>query len=131
MNLTTRIIILAGAVGLMFYSASTEQLTEVINQYQLGWYRVGVPMAWGVILGGLCALLRLQIVARWLGPLTYVSAGLTTMGLTGAVAVFAKHQQLVYCMPPLQLATLGIGLYLVGYSYARLAAAGDSEQEKQ
>jgi Fe2+ transport system protein B len=52
MSLTQRLVILAGLVGLMFYTASLEQLWAVMVDYQLSWYSLGVPLAWGLYLFG-------------------------------------------------------------------------------
>lgn len=125
MNLSKRIVILAGAVGLFFYTASQDQLVTAIVDYQLGWYKLGVPIAWGLVLGGILALLKLHKAESWLGPITLVSQGITTMGLIGSVAVFAKHQVLILTLPSLQIATIGIGLYVFCISFSRLL--GDVE----
>lgn len=125
MNLSKRIVILAGAVGLFFYTASQDQLVAAIADYQLGWYKLGVPIAWGLVLGGIVALLKIRKLLSWLGPITLVAQGLTTMGLVGAVAVFARHQILPLTWPALEIAAIGIGLYLFCIGYARLL--GDVE----
>ncbi|EKE86838.1 hypothetical protein [Idiomarina xiamenensis] len=130
MNLNKRIVILAGAVGLMFYTASQEQLISVIADYHLSWYRLGVPVAWGIILGGLAAFFKLSFLQRWLAPLTLIASGLLTMGLIGAAASYVKHELAVLTLPALQLATIGLGLYLVGYAYARMLAGRDDDAEQ-
>ena len=129
MNLFKRIVILAGALGLFFYTASQDQLVAAIADYQLSWYQLGVPVAWGIILGGLLALLRIQKLLSWLPPITLIASGLTTMGLVGAVAIFAKHQLVVLALPALQIASIGVGLYLFAVSYTRLT--GDITARKQ
>lgn len=129
MNLSKRIVILAGAVGLFFYTATQDQLVAAIADYQLSWYRLGVPIAWGVILGGIFALLKLRGLLSWLGPITLVAQGVTTAGLTGAAAIFVKHQLIVLMLPALQIGTIGIGLYLFCISFARLL--GDVEARKK
>jgi len=92
MSLTTRLVILAGLVGLMFYNASEQQLWAAIIDWQLGWYKLGVPIAWGIILGALVNLLGGTALLKWLEPITLVAASLTTLGLTGAAAVYGAHQ---------------------------------------
>ncbi|RUO73166.1 hypothetical protein [Idiomarina ramblicola] len=128
MNIAKRIVILAGAVGLFFYTAEQEDLITLIANFNLGWYKLGVPIAWGLVLGGLCALLRLRWLLSWMAPVTLVASAITTMGLIGAIAVFAKHQLVVLSLPPLQLASVGIGLYLFGVSLTKLM--GDIEARK-
>ena len=123
MSLTQRLVILAGLVGLMFYTASLEQLWVVIADYQLSWYSLGVPLAWGLILGAFASLLGVTALERWLAALTLIAISLMTMGLTGAAAVFGAHQITTVIIPPLQIAAIGLGLYLFGYSYARFSAA--------
>lgn len=122
MSLTKRLIILAGLVGLMFYNASVEQLWATIVDYQLNWYKLGVPLAWGLILGALVNLVGLQQLQKWLEPLTFIAASLITLGLTGAAAVYAAHQQGGLILPPLSISAVGLGIYLFVYSYARFAA---------
>lgn len=129
MSLTQRLVILAGLVGLLFFNASEEQLWAATVDYQLNWYRLGVPLAWGVVLGALLQLLGLQQLRKWLEPLTFISASLTTLGLTGAAAVYVAHQQTALLLPPLMLAAIGVGLYLFVYSYARFAAAQRGKKE--
>lgn len=129
MNLSKRIVILAGAVGLFFYTASYDQLVAAVADFNLNWYKLGVPIAWGLVLGGLCALLKLRKLESWLGPITLVARGLTTMGLVGAVAIYANHQLFVLSVPALQIATIGIGLYLFAVSFSRLL--GDIEARKK
>ena len=126
MNLSKRIVILAGAVGLFFYTATQDQLVASIADYQLGWYKLGVPIAWGLVLGGIFALLKLE---SWLGPVTLVAQGVTTMGLTGSAAIFAKHQLLVLMLPSLQIATIGIGLYIFCVSFTRLLGDVEARQK--
>ncbi|MGM0905644.1 MAG: hypothetical protein ACQEVQ_03820 [Pseudomonadota bacterium] len=128
MNIAKRIVILAGAVGLFFYTAKQEELITLIANFNLGWYKLGVPIAWGLVLGGLGALLRLRWLLSWMAPVTLVASAITTMGLIGAIAVFAKHQLVVLSLPPLQLAAVGIGLYLFGVSLTKLM--GDIEARK-
>ncbi|MDN7127149.1 hypothetical protein J6I75_00430 [Pseudidiomarina sp. 1APP75-27a] len=127
MSLTKRLIILAGLVGLMFYNASAEQLWAAVVDYQLSWYKLGVPLAWGLILGALVNLIGLQQLQKWLEPLTFIAASLITLGLTGAAAVYAAHQQGGLLLPPLMITAVGLGLYLFVYSYARFAAHKQSE----
>lgn len=123
MSLQLRLVILAGLVGLLFYNATQAQLTAVIIDYGLGWYQLGVPIAWGLILGALVTLIGVRIFDSWLVPLTYIAGCVITMGLTGAAAVFGAHQLAGLMLPPLQLASMGLGLYLFVYGYARFAAA--------
>ncbi|MGM0524599.1 MAG: hypothetical protein ACQEQ8_00190 [Pseudomonadota bacterium] len=131
MNLSKRIVILAGAVGLFFYTATQDQLVVAIAEYQLGWYKLGVPIAWGLVLGGVLALLKLRKAESWLGPITLVSQGITTMGITGSIAVFAKHQLLVLMLPSLQIATIGIGLYVFCISFSRLLGDVEARTSKK
>lgn len=128
MSLLQRFVVLAGLVGLLFYRASSEQLWAVVVDYQLSWYTIGVPLAWGMILGALASLLGLSSIEQWLKPLTYVAISVLTMGLTGAAAVYGAHQTLVLALPPLQLAGMGLGLYFFGYSFARFSAARAKRQ---
>lgn len=129
MSLTQRLVILAGLVGLLFYTATPEQLWAVMVDYQLSWYSLGVPLAWGLILGAFASLLGVTALERWLAPLTLIAISLLTMGLTGAAAVFGAHQITALIIPPLQIAAIGLGLYLFGYSYARFSAARNSKGE--
>jgi peptidoglycan/LPS O-acetylase OafA/YrhL len=122
MSLTKRLVILAGLVGLMFYNASAEQLWATIIDYQLSWYKLGVPLAWGLILGALVNLIGLTRLDKWLEPLTFISASLTTLGLTGAAAIYAAHQQAGLLLPALMISAIGVGLYLFVYSFARFSA---------
>lgn len=131
MNLSKRIVILAGAVGLFFYTATQDQLVAAIAEYQLGWYKLGVPIAWGLVLGGVLALLKLRKAESWLGPITLVSQGITTMGITGSIAVFAKHQLLILTLPSLQIATIGIGLYVFCISFSRLLGDVEARTSKK
>jgi len=131
MNLSKRIVILAGAVGLFFYTATQDQLVAAIAEYQLGWYKLGVPIAWGLVLGGVLALLKLRKAESWLGPITLVSQGITTMGIIGSIAVFAKHQLLVLTLPSLQIATIGIGLYVFCISFSRLLGDVEARTSKK
>ncbi|MAK71368.1 MAG: hypothetical protein CMF12_01375 [Idiomarina sp.] len=131
MNLSKRIVILAGAVGLFFYTATQDQLVASIADYQLGWYKLGVPIAWGLVLGGIFALLKLRKLESWLGPVTLVAQGVTTMGLTGSAAIFAKHQLLVLMLPSLQIATIGIGLYIFCVSFTRLLGDVEARQKTE
>ncbi|RUO77765.1 hypothetical protein [Idiomarina seosinensis] len=131
MNLSKRIVILAGAVGLFFYTATQDQLVAAIAEYQLGWYKLGVPIAWGLVLGGVLALLKLRKAESWLGPITLVSQGITTMGIIGSIAVFAKHQLLVVTLPSLQIATIGIGLYVFCISFSRLLGDVEARTSKK
>lgn len=120
MNITKRVVILAGAVGLFFFGAGQDDLITLIAHFDLSWYRLGVPVAWGFVLGGLCALLRLRWLLSWMAPITLVASAITTMGLTGAIAVYVKHQLIVLSLPPLQLASIGVGLYLFGLGLTKL-----------
>ncbi|MBY6062813.1 hypothetical protein [Pseudidiomarina sediminum] len=129
MSLTQRLVILAGLVGLLFFNASEAQLWAATVDYQLSWYRLGVPLAWGVVLGALLQLLGVQQLTKWLEPLTFISASLTTLGLTGAAAVYVAHQQTTLLLPPFMVAAIGVGLYLFVYSYARFAAAQRNKKE--
>ncbi|RUO72613.1 hypothetical protein CWI80_08685 [Pseudidiomarina sediminum] len=129
MSLTQRLVILAGLVGLLFFNASEAQLWAATVDYQLSWYRLGVPLAWGVVLGALLQLLGVQQLTKWLEPLTFISASLTTLGLTGAAAVYVAHQQTALLLPPFMVAAIGVGLYLFVYSYARFAAAQRNKKE--
>lgn len=128
MNIAKRIVILAGAVGLFFYTAEQEELITLIANFNLSWYKLGVPVAWGLVIGGLCALLKFRWLLSWMAPVTLVASAITTMGLTGAAAVFVKHQLVVFCLPPLQLAAVGVGLYLFAVGLAKLM--GDIEARK-
>ncbi len=128
MNIAKRIVILAGAVGLFFYTAEQEELITLIANFNLSWYKLGVPVAWGLVIGGLCALLKFRWLLSWMAPFTLVASAITTMGLTGAAAVFVKHQLVVLCLPPLQLAAVGVGLYLFAVGLAKLM--GDIEARK-
>ncbi|MDX1705688.1 hypothetical protein [Pseudidiomarina sp.] len=123
MSLTKRLVILAGLVGLLFYNATEAQLWAAIVNYQLSWYKLGTPLAWGVILGALVSLVGLRSFERWLEPVTFIALSLLTLGLTGSAAVFAAHQIAGLMLPPMQLAATGLGIYLFGYSYARFNAA--------
>lgn len=129
MSLTQRLVILAGLVGLLFYTASPEQLWTVMVDYQLSWYSLGVPVAWGLILGAFASLLGVTAIQRWLEPLTLIAMALLTMGLTGAAAVFGAHQITAIIIPPLQVAAIGLGVYLFGYSYARFTAARNRHED--
>ncbi|WP_127347880.1 hypothetical protein [Pseudidiomarina mangrovi] len=129
MSLTQRLVILAGLVGLLFYTATPEQLWTVMVNYQLSWYSLGVPVAWGLILGAFASLLGVTAIQRWLEPLTLIAMALLTMGLTGAAAVFGAHQITAIIIPPLQIAAIGLGLYLFGYSYARFTAARNRHED--
>lgn len=129
MSLTQRLVILAGLVGLLFYTATPEQLWTVMVDYQLSWYSLGVPLAWGLILGAFASLLGVTAIQRWLEPLTLIAMALLTMGLTGAAAVFGAHQITAIIIPPLQIAAIGLGLYLFGYSYARFTAARNRHED--
>ncbi|CAI8152144.1 MAG: Uncharacterised protein [Pseudidiomarina mangrovi] len=129
MSLTQRLVILAGLVGLLFYTATPEQLWTVMVDYQLSWYSLGVPVAWGLILGAFASLLGVTAIQRWLEPLTLIAMALLTMGLTGAAAVFGAHQISAIIIPPLQIAAIGLGLYLFGYSYARFTAARNRHED--
>jgi hypothetical protein len=129
MSLTQRLVILAGLVGLLFYTATPEQLWAVMVDYQLSWYSLGVPLAWGLILGAFASLFGLTALARWLVPLTLIAISLMTMGLTGAAAVYGAHQMTDLIIPPLQVAAIGLGLYLFGYSYARFSAARNRKDD--
>ena len=128
MNIAKRIVILAGAVGLFFYTAEQEELITLIANFNLSWYKLGVPIAWGLVIGGLCALLKFRWLLSWMAPVTLVASAITTMGLTGAIAVFVKHQLIVLSLPPLQLASVGVGLYLFAVGLAKLM--GDIEARK-
>ncbi|CUA85077.1 hypothetical protein [Pseudidiomarina woesei] len=123
MSLTTRLVILAGLVGLLFYNATETQLWAAIVDWQLGWYQLGVPIAWGIILGALVNLLAGNALAKWLEPITLVAASLLTLGLTGAAAVYAAHQIGGLTIAPLFISSIGLGVYLFAYSYARFAGA--------
>jgi len=123
MSLTTRLVILAGLVGLMFYNASEAQLWAAIIDWQLGWYKLGVPLAWGIILGALINLLLGNVMVKWLEPITLVAASLLTLGLTGAAAVYAAHQVSGLILAPLFISSIGLGCYLFAYSYARFVGA--------
>ncbi|KFZ32047.1 membrane protein [Pseudidiomarina salinarum] len=128
MSLTKRLVILAGLVGLLFYNATEAQLWAAIVDYQLSWYKLGVPLAWGLILGALVSLVGLRSFQRWLEPITFVAVSLLTLGLTGSAAVFAAHQIGGLMLPPMQLAATGLGIYLFGYSYARFNAASNAKK---
>jgi len=123
MSLTTRLVILAGLVGLLFYNASEEQLWAAIVDWQLGWYQLGVPIAWGIILGALANLLIGNALVKWLEPITLVAASLLTLGLTGAAAVYGAHQMSGLTIAPLFISSIGLGAYLFAYSYARFSGA--------
>ena len=69
MNIAKRIVILAGAVGLFFYTAEQEELITLIANFNLSWYKLGVPVAWGLVIGGLCALLKFRWLLSWMAPL--------------------------------------------------------------
>lgn len=129
MSLTQRLVILAGLVGLLFYTATPEQLWSVMVDYQLSWYSLGVPAAWGLILGAFASLLGVTAVQRLLTPLTLIAMALLTMGLTGAAAVFGAHQMTAIIIPPLQISAIGLGVYLFGYSYARFTAARNRKED--
>ncbi|RUO79170.1 hypothetical protein [Pseudidiomarina taiwanensis] len=131
MNLTTRLVVLAGLVGLMFYSASANQLWAIIADYQLDWYALGVPLAWGVILGALSNLLGFQFLKTWLEPATYIAASLITLGLTGAAAVYVAHQIGGLTLAPLMISAIGLGVYFWAYSFARFNAAAERNKDKQ
>lgn len=123
MSLTTRLVILAGLVGLLFYNASEAQLWAAIIDWQLGWYKLGVPLAWGIILGALMNLLLGNALVKWLEPITLVAASLLTLGLTGAAAVYGAHQVAGLILAPLFISSIGLGFYLFAYSYARFVGA--------
>lgn len=127
MALTTRLVILAGLVGLLFYNATAQQLSAVIIDWQLGWYELGAPLAWGIIMGGLVNLLAGPALLKWLEPITLVAASLTTLGLTGAAAVYGAHQVGVLTLAPLFISSIGVGVYLFAYSYARFTGARTSK----
>lgn len=129
MSLTTRLVILAGLVGLMFYNASEQQLWAAIIDWQLGWYKLGVPIAWGIILGALVNLLGGTVLLKWLEPITLVAASLTTLGLTGAAAVYGAHQIGGLTLAPLFISSVGVGVYLFAYSYARFTGARGAKEE--
>ncbi|WP_369742401.1 hypothetical protein AB8S08_07750 [Pseudidiomarina sp. PP-1MA] len=126
MALTTRLVILAGLIGLMFYNLSDERLAALIIDYQLGWYKLGVPLAWGLVLGALLQLLGLKQLHKFLEPITFIAVCVMTVGLTGAAAIFGAHQTAILMLPALQIATIGLGVYLFAYSYARFAGARES-----
>lgn len=136
MSLTKRLVILAGLIGILFYTASMDQLVAWIADLNLTWYGLGKPLAWGIILGGLFALLGVTFVDRWLPALTVISAMLVTMGLTGTAAVAAKHQLAVLVLPTVSITTLGVGVYLFAYAFARFAGAerarkADKQKQKK
>lgn len=129
MNLTTRLVILAGLVGLLFYNATENQLWAAIVDYQLDWYTLGVPLAWGIIAGALANLVGLRGLLKWLEPITFIAASLITLGLTGAAAIFAAHQVGSLILPALFISAIGLGLYLFAYSFARFSAAGKQPED--
>ena len=138
MSLATRLVILSGLVGLLFYNASEQQLWANIIEWQLGWYQLGVPLAWGIILGALINLLAGPVLIKWLEPITLVAASLITLGLTGAAAVYGAHQITGLMLAPLFISAIGLGVYLFVYSYARFTGARSqstksksSDQSKQ
>lgn len=131
MSLTTRLVILAGLVGLLFYNATEAQLWAAIVDWQLGWYQLGVPIAWGIILGALANLLAGNAFAKWLEPITLVAASLLTLGLTGAAAVYGAHQLGGLTIAPLFISSIGLGVYLFAYSYARFAGARGNKDKTE
>ncbi|RWU11565.1 hypothetical protein EGC76_04690 [Pseudidiomarina gelatinasegens] len=131
MSVTTRLVILAGLVGLLFYNATEQQLWAVIIDWQLGWYKLGVPLAWGVILGALVNLLGGTVLIKWLEPITFVAASLVTLGLTGSAAIYGAHQVSGLVIVPLSISSIGVGMYLFAYSYARFTGARSSEKAKE
>lgn len=123
MSILKRLVIMAGLLGIFFYTASIAQLAEWIDAYQLSWYGLGKPLAWGIVLGCLAAVLRFKQLVGALPWLTLLATMVITLGLTGTAAVAAKHQLFVLILPPLHIACIGLGIYLFGYSYARFVGA--------
>lgn len=129
MSILKRLVIMAGLLGIFFYTASIEQLAHWIDAYQLSWYGLGKPLAWGIVLGCLGAVLRIKQLTAALPWLTLVATMVITLGLTGTAAVAAKHQLFVAILPPLHIACVGVGIYLFGYSYARFMGARQAAEK--
>lgn len=105
------VALVTAPVGLIFLLSDEQSLLELIYQFQLNWYTVFQPWAWGIILGALAGLLRLDQVQRLAVWGTWGATALLSFGLVGALATYFEHRLWFLSWPALWLALLGLGVH--------------------
>ncbi|WP_194755869.1 hypothetical protein [Aliidiomarina indica] len=107
-----RVIALVTApVGLIFLLSDEQSLLAFIRATELSWYAVFAPVAWGIMLGALAGLLRLDWVQKVSEYGVWVSTALMTFGAIGSLAIYFEHRVWYLAWPTMWLAVLGLGIF--------------------
>lgn len=126
MNVQKTIAAVSAPIGMIFLLSDIQQLAEFIASTGLTWHGVFQPIAWGIILGCLVGLFKLDQVQRLAFPVVYVSTALVSFGLIGSFAIYFEHGYWFLAQPTLWLVSLGFGLYAFIRTQARF-----SEKQKE
>lgn len=111
MNIQRIIALVTAPIGLLLLLSDPQDLLRLIANTGLNWYQAFNPIAWGIILGTIAGLMRLDMVQRVAVYGTYAATALTTFGLVGTIAIFVEHRLWYLGWPTMWIAALGIGIY--------------------
>ncbi|MGX5913847.1 hypothetical protein ACR0ST_03850 [Aliidiomarina sp. Khilg15.8] len=135
MNIQKTIALVTAPLGMIFLIVDPSDLVNIITTTGLDWYRLFLPIAWGIIFGALAGILRLDFVQKALLPVIYVSTALFTFGVIGSLAIYFENRYWFLAMPTLWLAVAAVGLYAFVLTQMRFSkryqeSIKDKEQEK-
>lgn len=105
------IALVTAPVGLIFLLSDPQDLLRVIMNTGLNWYTIFSPVAWGIILGTIAGLMRLDFVQRFSDWAVWVSTALMTFGMVGSFAIYFEHRLWYLAWPTMWLAMLGLAIF--------------------
>ncbi|RTE87017.1 MULTISPECIES: hypothetical protein [Gammaproteobacteria] len=114
MNQIQRAIALVTApLGLIFLLSEQQDLWRFIVSTELNWHKAFMPAAWGIILGAVLGLMKVDVVQKFATWMTWISTALMTFGAVGCVVIYFEHREWVFAWPTMWLFSFGLGLYLL------------------
>ncbi|TRW49537.1 hypothetical protein FM042_01340 [Aliidiomarina halalkaliphila] len=127
-----RVIALVTApVGLIFLLSDAQDLLSFIRASGLSWYAVFAPLAWGILLGALAGLLRLDWVQKVSEYGVWASTALMTFGAVGSLAIYFEHRVWYLAWPTMWLAVLGLGIFAFFAMQVRFASKVEASAKRK
>lgn len=105
------IALVTAPIGLILLLSDAQDLLRLIQATGLSWYQVFSPVAWGIIIGAILGLTRVDKIQVAANVGTWLATALTTFGLVGSIAIYFEHRLWYLAWPTLWIAALGIGIY--------------------
>lgn len=130
MNVQKTIAAVTAPIGLIFLLSDIQDLAEFIASSGLTWHGVFQPIAWGIIVGCLAGLLKLDQVQRLAVPVVYATTALVSFGLVGSFVIYFEHGHWFLAQPTLWLVCLGLGLYGFIRTQAQFSSKFSAQADK-